>query len=46
MAMKAEVKRFLRSKGISTITNEKGQEVRLGTAKTIELLKAAAKLGY
>lgn len=46
MAIKAEVKKFLRSKGISTITNEMGHELRLGTAKTIDLLKVAAKLGY
>lgn len=44
--IKAQVKKFLRSKGIKTITDEKGIVKRLGNAKTVELLKVAAKLGF
>lgn len=44
--IKAQVKKFLRSKGVKTIADEKGIVKRLGNAKTVELLKVAAKLGF
>lgn len=44
--LKAQIKKFLRSNGINTITNEQGRSIRLGNAKTQELLKAAVKYGF
>lgn len=46
MGLKAEIKSFLRSKGVKTILTNEGKEVRLGNAKTIELLKVATELGF
>lgn len=42
--LKAQVKRFLRNKGIKTIQNEKGQEVKLQNAKTADLIEKASKV--
>lgn len=44
--LKAEIKKYLRSNGIKTITNDQGRSVRLGNAKTQELLKVAVKYGF
>ena len=44
--IKAQVKSFLKSKGINKIQNEKGQDVKIQQAKTSELIKVATKLGY
>lgn len=46
MGLKAEIKSFLRSKGVKNILTNEGKEVRLGNAKTIELLKVATGLGF
>lgn len=45
MALKAEAKKFLRSKGVKTITVG-SKTLRLGNAKTSDLVKAATKLGF
>lgn len=42
--LKAQVKSFLRDKGIKTIQNEKGQEVKLQNAKTADLIEKASKI--
>lgn len=44
--LKAQIKKFLRSNGITTIANEKGRSIRLGNAKTQDLLKVANKYGF
>lgn len=44
--LKAQIKKFLRNKGINTITSEQGRIVRLGNAKTQDLLKVANKYGF
>ena len=44
--LKSQVKHFLKSKGVKTIQNEKGQDVKIQQAKTAELIKVATKLGY
>lgn len=45
MGMKAELKKFLKEKGVSKISTPTG-ELRLGNAKTVDLFKAAHKLGF
>ena len=45
MGLKAKAKEFLRSKGIKTI-RVGSKEVRLQNAKTNDLIKEAAKLGF
>ena len=44
--LKAQIKKYLRSNGINTITNEQGRSIRLGNAKTQDLLKVAIKHGF
>lgn len=44
--LKAQAKRYLRSKGIKQILNEEGNETKLQQAKTADLLKAAIKEGF
>lgn len=44
--MKAEIKKFLKGKSVKVVIDESGKSLRLGNAKTSELLKAAVKLGY
>lgn len=43
MGMKAEIKQELKALGIKTVKNEKGIEVKLGNAKTADLLSALTK---
>jgi hypothetical protein len=43
MGMKAEIKQELKALGIKTIKNDKGIEVKLGNAKTTDLLSALTK---
>lgn len=44
--LKAQIKKFLRSNGINTIADERGRLIRLGNAKTRELLKVAVEYGF
>lgn len=44
--LKAQIKKYLRSNGVKTITNEQGRSMRLGNASTKELLKVATKHGF
>ena len=44
--LKAQIKKYLRSNGINTIVDERGRSIRLGNAKTRELLKVAVKYGF
>lgn len=44
--LKAQIKKHLRNNGINTITDERGRSIRLGNAKTRELLKVAIKHGF
>lgn len=44
VGLKAQVKSFLKAKGIKTIQNEKGQEVKLQNAKTADLIEKASKI--
>lgn len=44
--LKAQIKKYLRSNGINTLTNEQGRSIRLGNAKTQDLLKVAVKHGF
>ena len=43
MGMKAEIKQELKSLGIKTIKNEKGQDIKLANAKTANLISALTK---
>lgn len=44
--LKAQVKKFMKSKGINTITLANGSRVKLQNAKTVDILNAAFKLGF
>ena len=44
--LKAQIKKHVRSNGIKTIINEQGRTIRLGNAKTQDLLKVAVKHGF
>ena len=44
--LKAQIKKFLRTNGVKTIANEQGRLIRLGNAKTQDLLKVATKYGF
>ena len=44
--LKAHIKKHLRSKGINMITSDQGRSIRLGNAKTQDLLKVAVKHGF
>lgn len=44
--LKAQIKKYLRSNGINMITNDQGRSIRLGNAKTQDLLKVAVKHGF
>ena len=44
--LKAQIKKFLKAKGIKTIQNESGKTFRLGNATTNDLLKVASKYGF
>ena len=44
--MKADVKAFLKQRGVKTITLDSGKEVKLQNAKTSDLITYASKLGY
>ena len=44
--LKAQVKKFMKSKGINTITLANGSQVKLQNAKTVDILNAAFKLGF
>lgn len=44
--MKADVKAFLKQRGVKTITLTSGKEVKLQNAKTSDLITYASKLGY
>lgn len=46
IGMKAKIKKYLLSRGVNMITNDKGRSIRLGSAKTRDLLKAAIAIGY
>lgn len=42
--LKAQVKSFLKAKGIKTIQNDKGQEIKLQNAKTTDLIENASHI--
>ena len=44
--LKAQVKKFMKSKGVNTITLANGSRVKLQNAKTVDILNAAFKLGF
>ena len=44
--LKAQVKKFMKSKGINTITLANGSRVKLQNDKTVDILNAAFKLGF
>lgn len=44
MGMKAEIKQELKSLGIKTIKNDSGVDIKLGNAKTSDLISALAKV--
>ena len=45
MGMKAQAKKELRAMGIKAILTDSGKEVKLGNAKTADLIKELAKHG-
>lgn len=45
IGMKAQAKKELRAMGIKTILTDFGKEIKLGNAKTAELIKELAKHG-
>jgi hypothetical protein len=45
MGLKAEAKKFLRAHNVRTIKTQHG-ELRLGNARTTDLLKVAFSLGF
>lgn len=44
--LKSQVKKFLRSKGIKSITLDNGASIKLQNAKTTDLCRVAFKLGF
>lgn len=44
MGIKAKVKQELKSLGIKTIKNDSGVDIKLGNAKTSDLISALAKI--
>lgn len=46
VGLKAQVKKFMKAKGINTITLANGSRVKLQNAKTVDILNAAFKLGF
>lgn len=46
VGLKAQVKKFMKEKGINTITLANGSRVKLQNAKTVDILNAAFKLGF
>lgn len=44
--LKAQLKKFLKAKGIKTIQDESGKTLRIGNATTNDLLKVASKHGF
>lgn len=42
--LKAQVKSFLKAKGIKTIQIDNGQEIKLQNAKTADLIEKASKI--
>lgn len=46
VGLKAQVKKFMKAKGINSITLANGSRVKLQNAKTVDILNAAFKLGF
>lgn len=46
VSIKSDVKKFLRSKGVKTITLASGKTVKIQSAKTSDLVSVASKMGY
>ena len=46
VGIKADVKAFLKQRGVKTIVLDTGKEVKLQNAKTSDLITYAVKLGY
>lgn len=44
--LKAQVKKFMKLKGINTITLANDSRVKLQNAKTVDILNATFKLGF
>ena len=44
VGLKAQVKSFLKAKGIKTIQNDNGQEIKLQNAKTADLIESASHI--
>lgn len=44
--LKAQVKKFMKSKVVNSITLANGSQVKLQNAKTVDILNAAFKLGF
>lgn len=44
--LKAQLKQFLKSKGVKVVTLDNGATIKLQNAKTRDLFNAAVKLGF